>query len=206
MTNISDEQYIQKLNNTLYDIIVKNEKKYNKLFELFKIKDLVSREANIFSRKNNVDFGDVKNVCRIIIWEEVKDGGFKIYNEKEIAYDFLARMAIIMQDRLYGRYKEITGKRKSKYKVKEVSLEAIGLPPEKLNEEFIESDFEDKSISTYYMNNFKEKLSKREKEVFELRYRNDYTQEKIADILNLAQSTINVYQKRVWKKFKDYVG
>ncbi|MFW6172351.1 MAG: sigma factor-like helix-turn-helix DNA-binding protein, partial [Elusimicrobiota bacterium] len=42
-------------------------------------------------------------------------------------------------------------------------------------------------------------------QVFVLRYEKDYTQEKIGNKLNLAQSTINNYQKRIWNKFKKYV-
>lgn len=87
----------------------------------------------------------------------------------------------------------------------EVSLESIKVPLEKLEDNYVDNTFEEELISKKYMEKFMKKLSNREKQVFVLRYEKDYTQEKIGNKLNLAQSTINNYQKRIWNKFKKYV-
>ncbi|MFP4017681.1 MAG: sigma-70 family RNA polymerase sigma factor [Nanoarchaeota archaeon] len=198
------EENIKKLENILFDITVDDKNKYNELFKNNIIKKLIKREANSFAQKTPIELDDIKNVCRIIIFKDLKDKnkGFKVRNKNNLALDFLARMSMIMQDRLYGNYRLMDDRKESNL---EVSLESIKVPLEKLEDNYVDNTFEEELISKKYMEKFMKKLSNREKQVFVLRYEKDYTQEKIGNKLNLAQSTINNYQKRIWNKFKKYV-
>ncbi|MGM0409473.1 MAG: sigma-70 family RNA polymerase sigma factor [Bacillota bacterium] len=203
----NEKEQIKKLKDLLLEILVKNKDKYDQLLKCYKVQDLISRESQFFSNKLPLEKEDIANVCRLIIYQDLsEDDGFTIRKKDNVAYDFLARMALIMQNKLYDNYNLIDGKRRANSKLREVSLEGLEVPTELISNQFVNDCIEDSIVSYQYLEEFKKQLSRRERQVFILRFEEDYTQQKVGDELGITRSSVRVYLQRVFDKFKKFVA
>lgn len=200
---MATEEELQRLNKILLDIIQNNVDRYDELFKLNIIRETIKRQAQNIFQKTSLQYEDIKSVLRYIIYKDISsDNGFSVRNKKHTAKEFLARFNQIAYDRLRGNWTMLDDRKRCNYKHHEVSLDALGCPPEVLDENLVYKDFEKDNVSKISLQEFQSKLSSREKEVFDLRFKKDYTQQKIADILGISRGAVQTYQRRIINKYK----
>jgi RNA polymerase sigma factor (sigma-70 family) len=192
-----------KLNNILFDILINNKDRYNDLFKHEFIENIIGKTAYDFNNNTGVEYDDTENMCREIIFNLLEDE-FKVDDNIYIARDFLSLLKCILYKRLFN-YKNKIDFREYNKETLVINLSGLNINIESLNDKFIEKDFSDEVNSKLYLKEFRKVLSKREKEVFNYIFIKDYTQQKIADKLNVSQQAINIYKNRILKKIKKYV-
>lgn len=192
---------LKNLNEILIDIINNNKNRYQDLLNHEYIDNTIGGTVASFFKKTKLDYNDIYSEAKTIILCELISS-FEIRNKDDVGKMFLDYLKKILGNKLITNYKKIDFSEEST-----TSLESLGVPPEVVDEElFTKEDFSDDLIFGMDLYNYCiSNLSNREKQVFFMIYKEDLTQQEIADRLGISQGTVFEYKKRIRKKIENYV-
>ncbi|MFW6130645.1 MAG: sigma factor-like helix-turn-helix DNA-binding protein [Atribacterota bacterium] len=171
------------------------------------IKKIVSKVISVgynFYEDTRINIEEIRSELKVILIESIKK--FRGSAEPDrVVYQFLKYLDNTLYYELQHRVNMMTQSEEDDKNYYNLNIESFGVPIEVIDDGYIEESFEDGLISNIYLNEFKQELSTREKQVFDMLFILDYTQRSIANELGITQQAVNIYKNRILAKFRKYV-
>lgn len=173
-------------------------KDYNKI-----ISKLLTIE-NKFHEHSRIENEEIQSELKVILIEVLNK--FKGIKTNERIFQFLNYLDKTLYNRLQDRTNRMVLTEEDDQNNYNINVESIGIPIERLNKKYVVESFEENLVENIMIDNFKNKLSQKESEVFLYIYELNYSQRKVAKVLNISRRTVRTYIKRIVKKFKKDVA